>query len=286
MSVDAESDAQSDASQDESMADDGSDDQSQDETKDDDESDDQSQDESKDDGESDDESQDDTIYDVEKVTFKDYISNLIRPATLCTISRENKNFVIRNGKRLIRYLPYLNASNINVAGLETTGIFIQGNVRFNQRTTVDVLASKQVDSSEFKSKIKRHHITTLEDAIDDITDKKWYILGYKYDPFAMQLQASSNLAEANFYVVLRLKSGYIDCRFSIDRTFIDNMHEYEQLKCFVVAYDLYSLIYDNTTKYFTEHTFAYYYECFEEEGITVTSNQTADNAMLLIIRDI
>ena len=51
----------------------------------------------------------------------------------------------------------------------------------------------------------------------------------------------------------------------VDRYTMDILPEFEQLKYFIIGYELYSLMHQNTFRNFTISTFAYFYECFEDK---------------------
>ena len=162
-------------------------------------------------------------------------------------------FVIKFGKRLCKNVKYLN-TKVSVDNIDTLGIQIRGEVRHNHRTVVDMILNKDLLRSDYKSRIIRTHYTTVEETLGAISSEKWYLLCYDFCPWTLQLEGVDDLRDAHFFIILRTKSNKIDCRFVVDRQWMDDLAEFEQLKYFVLSYELYSVIYNNTTKDFTTRT--------------------------------
>ena len=69
--------------------------------------------------------------------------------------------------------------------IATLGVQIRGDAGYNHQTMVDMILNGNSLLNEYKSKIERAHRITLESALDNINNKKWYLLGYKFAAYSM-----------------------------------------------------------------------------------------------------
>ena len=78
----------------------------------------------------------------------------------------------------------------------------------------------------------------MENALNNFSDEKWYLLWYEFDAFSMNLQGVTNLNDADSFVVLRIKSNKVDCRVLVDQKYMDSLPEFEQFKHFVIGCEI------------------------------------------------
>ena len=233
------------------------------------------------------------------LSYKEFLQTGKKLIPVCTINNHFRNLVFLPSKRYYKYSKYYKFGRFDIKKIKTLILVMEGEIRYLTWNVSFITANnKYINDKSIKHKI----FNTFESIIRTSIGNKWHLLCYYFCPFSMELKAVNNISNANLFVVLRLKSGIIDCKImtnsnptfkptphsmnnatsdptsdpTINPTIypttdptsdcmIGDLSEYEVSKYFVVAYEIYLLIRENTNIKISDQTWGFFYECFEKE---------------------